>query len=394
MTMDWFIRKFRGGIQCLKEHGFCYTVRLFLKKTKNKLKIVLKRMFSSINSGFRSVAKRIDLGFIHAIKVRTYHKDEPRDQIYYVFLFGKQIYPNKKKNCTNTWADPNQPIIYFKINRMADYTVSCIQHWVDVAYQMKADFMFLCDNTQLEYQVLKDVKFPSADVKFMPSMRKALKSATKVVATPRWQNAACVHLTPFYNAEKNNIKKFWAIDADDTMFCLSQNRVVELLKQVQSMADQNDISIISLDMWHSRTLGKHWSWGIAYINDNTGFCETINQTKDFSWINAGTYPYRASGQTNVDWYFTYLKNHKEFKIETFYVENAMFIHWGNFLKYPAMAAAVYYWSSGKLIYPIYRYVHCDEHSGFVDIASDCICVDINATREEGMRSLYKNLSHI
>ena len=33
----FFIRKIRGGLCCLREHGFLYTVRLFFKKIKNHL---------------------------------------------------------------------------------------------------------------------------------------------------------------------------------------------------------------------------------------------------------------------------------------------------------------------------------------------------------------------
>lgn len=395
MILGRYIKKIKGGIQCLKEHGFGYTVRLFIKKTKNKLKAVLKQMFSGINRGFRKIAKRLDLGFIHVIKIRTYHIDALHRQVYYVFIFGKQVYPGKQKIHTNTWADPDQPIIYFKINRIADYTISCIQQWVDVAYQMKADFVFVCDNTQLEYQVLNGVKFPSSDVKFIPSMKGALRRICKAISTPIWEKAACAHLTPFYHARKNGIKKYWAIDADDTMFCLLPKRIAEVLHQAQRLGKEADMSVLSLDMWHSRTLGRHWSWGIAYINENVDFFRIFDEERDLSWVMAGDYPYRqGSGETNADWYFTYLKLHKGVRAETFYVDESMFIHWGNFVKYPSMTAAVYYWSKGKLSYPIYRYVHGDEKFGYIDIASDCFRIDIAVTREEGMRYLRKNLSTI
>lgn len=307
---------------------------------------------------------------IKIVHVKTYDNNS----IHYIYLFGKRTYPfGDKFNKVQAWVDLSQPVFYLKINRKADYTINCIQRWVNIAYNLKSDFYFICDNKQLEYDVLSHVVFPDIRVKFLRSERKELKSICETVSTGKWINVACAQLTTFYHARKNGFNQFWAIDADDTSFCMNDKICANALKRVADYTNQKDVSVISLDMWHSRTNGKHWSWGIAYVNDNIDLLEICRLNPDLSWINSGEYPFRlGSGETNTDWFFTYLKFIKKVKIETFYLENAWFIHWGNFLKFPGMTAAVYHWKDNKLSYPIYRYVHLNDRFGYIDIAADSI----------------------
>ena len=49
-------------------------------------------------------------------------------------LFGKTI-PNNYLTSNN--------IMYFKINRESDYALSCIQEWINIAYEMNYDFIFV-----------------------------------------------------------------------------------------------------------------------------------------------------------------------------------------------------------------------------------------------------------
>ena len=269
---------------------------------------------------------------------------------------------------------------------MSDYSILCIQHWIDVLHYIKADFYFICDNKQLEYRILEQVYFYSTDIKFILSMKKRLKSVCKTVATEKWEKAACAHLTSFYHAKDKDIKKFWKIDADDTILCFNALKIADALNKVMEKTEEQKIAILSLDMWRSRTKGRHWTWGCAYVNTTyTDFCRLCNENKDLSWANQGKYPYRVYQQeTNVDWYFTYLKIHKNIAIETFYIENAIFVHWGNFLQAPKMIAAIYYWNRGNLCFPIYQYIHKNSHSGTIQIAEDCMKIDIGLTEKEGL----------
>lgn len=384
--MSWFFRKLKGGIRCLKEHGLGYTMKLFLKKAT-------KKVLSSINNLFRKIANQFELGFLEIINVKTYVKDEHYGRVYFVFLFGKQIYPIKRQHQTNTWVDPKQPIMYFKINRLADYSQQCVQHWIDIAYQMKADYYFICDNMQLEYNLLRNVTFPNSDIKFMKSMRKTLKSIAQTVSTPQWQNTAYAHLTPFYHAKANGMTKYWCIDADDMTICLSPRRAAEIIATAQSTADAKNISAFSLDVWRSCSRRqRHWTWGVAYVIDNVDFCSIFNNNADLSWMFEKRARYRIrDDESNFDWYFCFLKEQTGLNIETFYMENTYFIHWGDFLNAPRMLAGIYYWENGKLTFPIRKYVH--EFRGTVNIG-DCIKIDIGAIKEEGIRFFNENLSRI
>ena len=163
------------------------------------------------------------------------------------------------------------------------------------------------------------------------------------------------------------------------MICLKHKRAAELLKVVQNKAEMDDLSAFSLDMWRSRTLGRHWSWGVAYVNDNVNFREIFSKNMDLNWFM----PYRhIEVNSNLDWYFTYLKDYMQLKIETFYVENMYFIHWGSFFRNP-LAATVFLWDNGKVIFPVMRYVFKNENLGNVKIA-DCLKINFNLSQNEGM----------
>lgn len=355
----------------MRENGLGYTVCLFLKKA-------IKEVFGIINKAFRSLSKKLELGFIEIIKVRTYIKDERFGRVLFVFFLGKQIYPTKRKHQTNVWVDPDQPVMYFKINRMSDYAKPCVQHWVNIAKEMKADYYFVCDNTQLQYHLLRTVNFPGSDIKFMKSKRKKLKGICKAFATPRWRNAAYAHVTPFYHAREIGIDRFWAIDADDTMICLQDNRVSEALRMAQKVASQKNLTAFSIDMWRSRTSGRYWTWGVAYITENVDFWNLFSTNKDLQWFA----PYQdLDVDVTFDWYFTYLCDSGKAKMETFYIDNTYFIHWGSFLRVPH-GAHPFCWSEGKVLFPIFKYVYNYERLGTIDIA-DCIKLDIGATRDEG-----------
>ena len=377
--MGWFIGKLKGGIKCLKDNGLKYTMRLSWQKVKTKAASGAKKLEDTVNMRFSRFGKRLELGLVTVIRVKTFVKDDRYGKVLFVFLFGKQIYPREKTYRPCDWADPNQPVIYFKINRMSDYAKPCVQHWVNIAHQMRADYYFICDNTQLQYHLLRTVNFPGAEIKFIPSIRRPLKRVCSNLCTGHWINATYAHLTPFYDAKKRGLKNFWAIDADDTMICLNHRRVTQALKSVQRLAESEDISVISLDMWRSRTLGRHWSWGIAFVNDNTDYCSLFEKTESKDWIEAYK---ELDANFNLDWYFTYLKDTKQLNIKTFYIERSYLIHWGSFLREPTIGT-VSFWDSGKVYFPILKYVFCTDHLGVVDIA-DCRRISINATKEEGI----------
>lgn len=352
---------------------------------KQWIKKILKHILSAINACGKSLSKLFEAGIIEIVNVKSYNGHS-----YCVLLFGKEI-ANICKNHAN-YANNGRPTFYFTVNKMEDYTRISVQQWVDIAYELDSDFYFICDNKKLKSFLLRNIIFPNNSVKFIPSMRRKLKKICQTISTKSWEKAACAHLTSFYHAKQNNIKKFWKIDADDTYLCMSPQKASEVLKKVESLAEKREMPVISLDMWHSRTKGKHWSWGIAYIDGEYDFISLIEAEKNLSWVDSGPYPFKTGvGEVNVDWFFTYLKICKGVNCGTFYIENAYMVHWGNFLQYPSMVAALYFWSTEKLLYPIFRYLYEDEKNGFIDLAADCEKIDIGLSQKEGLRFLHHHM---
>lgn len=381
--MNWLVRKTIGGIKCLKEHGFKYTIRHFFEKVVNKA-AQAPEIINIINKPFVYLADKLQMHLIEIITVSVGNKSNSR-HVYFMYIFGKQVYPRKRSMKTSPWIDPTRPPMYLKVNRMSYYAALCVQQWVDVAYSMRAEYYIVCDNKQLEYHLLRNVIFPDENIRFMTSMRKRLGHISRTLADGQWEKAACAHLTPFYHAKDMGKSKFWNIDADDTMFCLQNNRIARVLEMVQTTADSNEYSSLSLDMWRSVSHGRHWSCGVMYVNDNVDFCHFFNENKDFSWTEV------IKGVLNIDLYFNYLLREKNVKIDSFYVDNAYFIHYGDFLNAPRMLAGVYVWNNGKLTFPICKYIH--ETRGVFDIPG-CIKIDIGATKKEGIDFLNHNLSRV
>lgn len=377
--MSWLFRKGKGDTQRPEERGSSVTLNIFMKKIRDKIKKFAKAGLQSINTGLSTLGKKLELGFITIIKTNTYVKDEHYGKVYFVFLFGKQIYPQKKNQRTNGWVDANQPVLYFKINRMSDYAKPCIQHWVNIAYHMKADYYFICDNIQLQYHLLRTVNFPGSDIKFMTSRQRKLRSVVKGLSSPRWENATYAHITPFVHAKSHNLLKFWCIDADDTMICLKESRTAMALKQAEKIADKQNFAAFSLDMWRSRTFGRYWTWGIVYISGCVDFWNLITENTNLNWFE----PYaHLDTAITFDWFFTYLKDTRKADIETFYIDNTYFIHWGDFIRHP-QGAHIIYWGNGNIVFPILKHIFLNSQLGQFNIA-DCHKLSVDATDEESL----------
>ena len=266
-------------------------------------------------------------------------------------------------------VEKSKPVFYLKINRNTDYTFLCLQHWIDVLSVSNRDFFILCDNLQLEKEVLRKVIFPNSNIKFIGSCKNSrLKKYVKKIATKWWPKATFAHLTTFYHAKQNNIKEFWNIDADDTMFALEPEDIRSILQNVENYSKTNNIDAISLDMWHSRTRQRHWSFGITYINNFSEIFNILDSLTNTDWQNN----YKDCDVAfNLDWFFTYLKDEKKYKIESFYIENCYFIHWGNFL-INAIGSSICFWQNGYLNFVILKDIYKDNSLGMVPIADDCI----------------------
>ena len=270
---------------------------------------------------------------------------------------------NKQNNINN------KEIFYLKVNRNEAYSIRCLQHWIDIINEYKADFYIICDNKDLKLRILKQIRFKDKNIKFLKSIKNSqTKRIVKNIATPLWEKATYAHLTPFYHSRKNNISKFWNIDADDTMFALYADKVAQILKRIALYADNNNFNAFSMDMHASRTHGKHWSFGITYTKNNINWFKIFLNNKNTSWCNAYMhYDY----DFNLDWFFTYLRDNNLARNETYYIDNMLFIHFGDFF-YNTIGSGASIYSQQKIKYPILLDIFDAKNLGFIDINKNVI----------------------
>lgn len=280
-------------------------------------------------------------------------------------------------------------ILYLKVNRQVGYTLLNIQHWVNIAEKLNAYIYFVCDRESLKFEILSRVVFHDGNFCFIKSMRKALEKIVENISTEYWRKATFAHLTTIYHAANNGYKNVWSIDADDTMICEYPENVAAFLKNVMVYSEAHDISAISLDMWRSRTLGKHWSMGIVYVRDVFKVQEKIETLNSRDWFKR----YKSLDvNSNLDWLFNYFKDSKALRVESFYFEQAFFIHWGEFIRNP-QGTAFCYWEDGKLVFPIFNAVFKGLLPPEVDIA-DCIEIPSDFSFKRSQRFINNEISTI
>lgn len=268
--------------------------------------------------------------------------------------------------------------VYLKINRKEEFAYRNLSRWIDIAFLMNADCYILCDDDQICNDI-KNKIFLYHGITFIKSNKeKWSKNVVEHIANRNWVNAAYAHLTTFLHAKENGYDKFWNIDADDTQICLSINRIVESLSCVEEYAELHKINCFSLDMWRTEMEGRHWSFGITYVDGKLDWKEIIlSKYKDAAYRQIDT-----DGNCNIDWYFTYLKERTQLKIETFYIENMKFIHYSNDFFVKPIGSGLYHWKNGKLCFPLLYYGMGIEELGEFNIAQDIMKFDININDEE------------
>lgn len=356
---------------------------------RGKLRNDIKRGFWKVirtlklEKAARKIWNIFKMHIYEKVQIHTY---DPSLHPQVIYLFGRRIGQKQDREDATDHIQQKR-IVYFKINREADYTMMCVQHWINIADILNAKLYFVCDNKNLERTIVRNSTFRDGSTCFIRSRRRELKHIAENIYTDFWGNATYAHLTPFYHAQENGFAKYWTIDADDTMFLLAPHRVAQILQDAEIIAEEKNASAFSLDMWRSKTLGRHWSLGIVYIRNNGDLCrlfeknEDLNWTEDYQWV--GT-PF------NIDWFFNYLKDHKLACIESFYVENCYFIHWGDLMR-NTVGSGIFIWSDGKLILPIMKSVYQNERLGTVPIA-DCWKIDIGLDELESRAFMENELS--
>ena len=277
-------------------------------------------------------------------------------------------------------------VVYLKVKAIRNYSLACIQLWLNVVEHLGYDYYIICDKTDVRDQIEKFLTFPNSNIKFIKS-QVSLKQKLFVQKSihKKWVNAGIAHLTTFYNAKKINTKYFWNIDADDTALLIKEKKIIKILKDAEKYAKDNNILAFSLDMWETWTRSKHWSFGITFTDARA------NWTKIFDELNIKDMKsYRLDfhrGFTNLDWIFTYLRDVSKINIQTFYVENLRFIHFCDFGG-RQRDQGLCYWENGFIHYPMLEYVFKDKTSGCLSIPDNLVKFETDTTNEECL-NFYK-----
>lgn len=290
-------------------------------------------------------------------------------KIHFLSFFGFKFYSpvNSENN-----------IYYLKVNRVSDYSLPCIQNWVNTI-KTNGNIVFICDNKKLRYEIFKIIFFYGLNFDVIPSMRDKTRPISQFIGTKYWKKATDAHLTSFTHAEKLGVNEFWTIDADDTMFLQDPDIVFKQLNNVVQYSNKNNIDVFSLDMWRSRSKGRHWSLGVVYVRNSTKILELLRKNKSLEWVENFS---DLDVAFNLDWFFTYLKNTNILRVETFYFENYYFIHWGNFIR-NCIGSGIYLWADSRLHLPILEHIFKNSRLGSIPIA-DCICFKDETKQKDGL----------
>lgn len=281
--------------------------------------------------------------------------------------------------------EKQKPVFYLKINRNIEDSLLCLQYWINLVDKYGSDFYILCDSENLRKSVLKNLTFYTPEIKFIKSYKTEFKKINcfQEIA-PNWINASCAHLSVFLHAKKNNIKKYWNIDADDTAFLTEPHSGAKFLEEAQKYAEINNIDLFSFDFWTTKTKNKHWSFGITYTNTTKDILSLL-ETNKINWNNYRNW----TSVRNIDWVFTFLKDTKKLNSKTFYVENLYFIHFGRFFS-DLKNANIAYWNKGKMYWPIWSDIFKDKRGVMnIPLTDDIIKFDLQFTQEDCLNYAIK-----
>ena len=296
-----------------------------------------------------------------------------------------QIFPQRN---LSKWMKESASVFYLKVNRDTYSTYKCLQVWLDVCWELRGIPIIICDNKRLEKNILTKNCFHDPRTQIITSYIRPFASFIKNIASERWINAANAHLSTLYHARIHGVSRFWNIDADDTLFLFPVNKISTLLKKVEEVAIQSGINLYSLDMWKSRSGGKHWSWGVTFVNDTVNILNLISSEKDLAW--AADYAELFSlSNANSDWHINSLvSRRKKITIKVFYPKNGGFIHWGDFIFNP-IGAYVCQWKNNVVEYPLMNAMRLNEFSSY-PISVDCDEIDVNISNIDFRESYVFN----
>ena len=278
-------------------------------------------------------------------------------------------------------------VLYFQINRESTYSLDCIQLWLYVAAQLEAEYWFLCDNYRLAHKMLRLCRFPNDNIRFIRSKNLSIRKKARLICSQNAIPVTNAQMTPFYHAKENGITKFWKIDADDTMFLIAPEKVAQMIRKVETMSENKGMGAVSYDMWFSHMHGRHWSFGVTYISGKVDFTAIFRDLNNRAWMKKLQ---KYTDWYNLDWYFTYLKRVQKVPLGTFYLENCIFVHFGDLLKNP-YGSWVSIFSEGKLRYPILEFIYKKLDQAVKEIQPDSWKIDLGILQKESREFLWNEI---
>ena len=97
---------------------------------------------------------------------------------------------------------------YLKINRKDQYSIFCLQEWIETFHRLNYDCFIVCDNPAL-YKILeKIVVFPSRRFQIIKSQTRVFNSLLRKMISKCWLKAGIAHFTTFSHAEKKVMRFF------------------------------------------------------------------------------------------------------------------------------------------------------------------------------------------
>ena len=277
-------------------------------------------------------------------------------------------------------------VYYLKVNRMERYSFKNLQYWIDILACIEENpiIYIICDSKDFEAEMYRQIDFKGLSYSVIESIKKGeqIELIANNIANERWMNAAYAHLTTFFHAKDNDFEKFWNIDADDTCFCLTAERTAQLINAAREKADELQYDIFSLDMWYTRRIGQHWTFGVSYTRSTEQWIDhMVKHCMDDAYKNQTIWPW------NLDGYFSYLKELDELKIETWYCENLKFIHYSDDFFKRLRSSGFYHWKDGRLVFPLIQACIGIDSLGSVPIPEDVVGLDIGIEDIESQRFL-------
>lgn len=264
---------------------------------------------------------------------------------------------------------------FLKVNNETPSSIKCIQQWLETINALHRQYVFICDNRSLKHALLTSCRFPDdAKVSFVKTNRhRLIRFAKKLTFESRaWKRMTAAHMMPFYMTN-DSVTFSWHIDADDTFFALETDQMTTVILAVERLLIVGESHAISLDMWASRWKDKHWTFGVACVKNQIDY-RPFFQKPNPDWKAESPVP-------NFDGFFTYLRDIGVHKLNSFYVENAYFIHWGDCMIYP-VRWPLSKWSNGKLYLPILNSIFKRADLGTLQIADSALKIDIGLTEEK------------